>query len=176
MAPESLEQIRHADWNGLHRLWRRIELGETQPWPEGAAFEHLVLRAFELSGCTVVWPYRVGGLEQLDGMVTAGPIFAIVESKDRSNPVSVEPIAKLRNQLLRRHSMAIGLLFSRHGLTGPAQVLVNFLAPQCILVWTGDDVAFCLGRRNFRGALEYKYRYAVQYAENVQAARLMEEE
>jgi hypothetical protein len=36
-------------------------------------------------------------------------------------------------------------------------------------------VAFCLHRRCFREALEFKYFHATQYAESVQPARALEE-
>ncbi|MFN9817569.1 MAG: ParA family protein, partial [Pseudanabaena sp.] len=45
-----------------------------------------------------------------------------VESKDFADKkVDIAPIAKLRNQLLRRPTATVGLVFSRTGFTDPAR-------------------------------------------------------
>jgi hypothetical protein len=36
-----------------------IEAGNTSGWAPGKAFEYLVLRAFQLEGAEVRWPYSV---------------------------------------------------------------------------------------------------------------------
>ena len=69
-------------------------------------FEHLILRAFELDGATVRWPFEVSFgdsvVEQIDGAVYAGCLSCLVEAKDSTAPVDVAVLAKLRNQLARR--------------------------------------------------------------------------
>ncbi len=51
--------VRSLGRNGLLHLWEQVKDGENlEPWPQGKAFEYLVLRAFELDGARVIWPYR----------------------------------------------------------------------------------------------------------------------
>ena len=70
---ENIAHIRELDWSGLRLLWSSIKAGNATGWSPGRAFELLVLRAFELDGAEVRWPYLVyhaGELiEQLDGAV-----------------------------------------------------------------------------------------------------------
>jgi hypothetical protein len=58
---------------GLFRLWRQIVEGNTSGWGPGKAFEYLIIRAFELEGAEVTYPYEVrvedDVVEQIDGMV-----------------------------------------------------------------------------------------------------------
>ena len=58
----------------------------TPDWDSGKAFEYLILRAFELEGASVQYPYRISMqdeiVEQIDGAIHADGISAIVESKD----------------------------------------------------------------------------------------------
>ena len=165
MPNDYVELVRQLDWQGLRRLWDRIEAGATG-WPGGKALEHLVLRAFELSGATVIWPYSVpiGGevAEQIDGVVFVDSLSCLIECKDTAEPTRVEVVAKLRNQLLRRHGAVIGALFSRTGFTPSAIALAQFLAPQTILLWTGDEIAYLLEQEDVRAALLRKYRYSVE--------------
>ncbi|MCS6625646.1 restriction endonuclease [Roseibacterium beibuensis] len=159
-------KIRRLDWAGLRRLWTSIAAGRTKGWASGKAFEYLVLRAFELSGATVRWPYAVNldgaVVEQIDGAIHISGLSCLVESKDTIDPVNIEPIAKLRNQLLRRHSSAMGLLFSKSGFTSPAITLAHFLAPQSILLWSGEEVSALLDVEDFSSALLSKYRAHVE--------------
>jgi hypothetical protein len=166
-----VERIIELDWDGLRQLWAAIEDRQTPGWPPGKAFEHLVLRAFQLDGAEVRWPYAVRGvgpvesreeIEQIDGAVYAKGLWCLVQSKDTEDRVNVQPIAILRNQLLRRPSPAIGLLFSVGGFTSPAQVLAGFLAPQTILLWNRDDIGYCVERQQVRSPLLRKYRACVE--------------
>ena len=87
-------------------------------WEPGKAFEYLILRAFELEGAVVTWPYVIrlspsetgGDTEQIDGAVYVDGLACIVEAKDTANTTRIEPIAKMRNQLLRRPSSSVGLI------------------------------------------------------------------
>lgn len=164
-------RITELDWDGLRQLWAAIKERETPDWPPGKAFEHLVLQAFKLDGAEVRWPYtvrRVGpvasgeSIEEIDGAVYAKGLWCLVQSKDTQDKATVEPIAKLRNQLLRRPSPAIGLLFSVGGFTYPAQLLAGFLAPQTILLWNRDDIEYCLKNKRICDPLLLKYRACIQ--------------
>lgn len=165
MPIDYIGRIRQMDWQGLRLLWREIESG-TAAWPPGRALEHLVLRAFELSGATVRWPYTVPiageTVEQIDGAVHVHGLSCIVECKDTAAPLNIDAIARLRNQLLRRPAGAVGLLFSRSGFTEAATTLAGFLAPQTILLWNGEEIAYLLQHTNFAAALVRKYRLSIE--------------
>ncbi len=165
---EYVNRIRLLDWDGLLSLWEEIRSGNTPEWPSGKALEYLVLRAFELDGAEVVWPFhvKIAGdiVEQIDGIVYADGLTCILECKDTSDPVNVEPIAKLRNQLLRRPAGVVGGLISRSGFTEPARTLAQYLAPQTILLWEGSEIEYVLRRREIKAALKRKYRYYVEHA------------
>jgi len=101
-------------------------------------------------------------VEQIDGAVHIDSLSCLVECKDTVAAVNVEPIAKLRNQLLRRHAGSIGLLFSTRGFTDPALTLAQFLAPQTVLLWSGEEISFLLQREDFCSALLKKYRHSIE--------------
>src|SRR5262249_37291338 len=132
------------DWDKLRTLWEAVRIGDTPGWAAGKAFEYLVLHAFHLDGGVVRWPYSVEieseVVEQIDGFIHIGRFSCIVESKHTERPVAIAPIAKMRNQLLRRHSGAIGLVFSYTGFTDAAVILAKYIAPQAILLWTGPEM------------------------------------
>ncbi len=90
----------------LLELWQQIQIGETPDWDAGKALEYLVLRAFELEEASVTYPYTIqtGGtlIEQIDGAVYCDGFACLVECKDQNDNVSIAPVAKLRNQLLRK--------------------------------------------------------------------------
>lgn len=160
-------KIRRLDWEGLCRLWIRITNGSTRGWAAGKAFEHLILRAFELSNVTVTWPYDVKEgddvLEQIDGMLQCDGLACLAESKDLAVNLNVEPLAKLRNQLLRRPAGVIGCVFSSKGFTDPAKTLVQYMAPQAILLWQGPEIEYLLTTsRDFRAALITKYNWLIR--------------
>ena len=121
---------------------------------------------FYLDGGTIRWPYSVKieneEVEQIDGFVHIGRFSCIVESKHTENRVAIAPIAKMRNQLLRRHSGAIGLVFSYSGFTEAAVILARYIAPQAILIWTGEEVDQIIKERKISDYLEYKYRICVE--------------
>jgi hypothetical protein len=165
--PELVTRIKLLDWAGVRQLWSEVQAG-TDVWDPGKAFEYLILRAFDLDGAVVEWPYSVRlqreTVEQIDGVVHVHGLTCLVESKSTAEAVNIEPIAKLRNQLLRRHSAAIGILFSRSGFTDPALTLAQFLAPQSILLWTGGEVDYLLDHENPSKMLLLKYRRAIELA------------
>lgn len=159
-------RIRTLGWKGLRALWRSILARETPDWPPGKAFEYLVLRAFECDGAEVRWPYPVEQagqvVEQIDGSIRTDGLWCLVESKDTTEPVNVEPLAKLRNQLLRRPSPTVGLLFSVGGFREAVVTLAGFVAPQTILLWYGEDVDYALRKSSICDPLLRKYRRCVQ--------------
>jgi hypothetical protein len=158
------------DWPKLEALWTRLSATPktgVAGWASGKALEHLILRAFELSGAEVIWPYHVklGAtvVEQIDGIVLLEGHTCMVEVKDQVENVNVEPLAKLRNQLLRRPAGVVGSVFSRSGFTDPAVTLAYYMAPQAVLLWQGPEIAFLLGKRDFIDAFKLKYRALVQH-------------
>jgi len=160
--------IKSFQWDGLRSLWNQIENRSTPNWDSGKAFEYMVLRAFELDGAEVKWPYRVKlfgeEVEQIDGVIYSGGLSCLVESKDfadKSN-VDIAPIAKLRNQLLRRPASTLGLVFSRTGFTDPARHLSYFSLPQTILLWNGEEIKYALEKEIICELLTLKYRVCVE--------------
>lgn len=161
-------KIRSKQRTKLLGLWKAIHTRNTPGWESGKAFEFLILRAFELEGAKIRWPYSVflfgENVEQIDGVVHFEDInlSMITEFKDYSRNLNIEPIAKLRNQLLRRPSNAIGAVFSTSGFTEPALVLAQFSAPQTILLWEKDHIEYCLKYGRFREGLLKKYWHAIE--------------
>jgi hypothetical protein len=161
-------RIQHEPREGLIELWKSVIDNETPGWESGKAFEFLILRAFELEGAIIRWPYSVAifgeNVEQIDGAVHFDDlnISILAEFKDYRRNLNIEPIAKLRNQLLRRPSNAIGCVFSTEGFTEPALILSQFSAPQTILLWEANHINFCLIEGRFKMGLLQKYRHAVE--------------
>jgi len=159
--------ISNLDRNGLLDLWAQIEKGDTADWPAGIAFEYLVLRALELDGAEVRWPFSVkleGELvEQIDGVIYADGLSRLIESKHRSSKLNVEAIAKLRNQLARRPATAVGVVFSYSGFTDTARKLAQYLAPQTILLWHGSEIKHALMTEKMVSGLRLKYEHAVEH-------------
>ncbi|MFM5983876.1 MAG: restriction endonuclease, partial [Sphaerospermopsis kisseleviana] len=115
-------RITSYNWDDLIKLWSEIKAKKTSNfWDAGKALEYLILRAFQLDGAEIAWPYIVKVqdkiVEQIDGVIYTDSLACLIECKDTSDEVNIEPIAKLRNQLLRRPASAIGSVFSRSGFT-----------------------------------------------------------
>ena len=87
-----VSQLDHA---GLLHLWLAIETGTALDWAPGKALEFLVLRAFQLEGADVRWPYSVSlyeeEIEQIDGVVYTGGISCLIECKDTTSAMSHLP-------------------------------------------------------------------------------------
>ncbi|MEA5485452.1 MULTISPECIES: restriction endonuclease [Pseudanabaena] len=159
--------IKSLQWDGLRSLWYEIAKRDTPSWESGKAFEYLVIRAFELDGAEVRYPYKVRlfeeEIEQIDGAVHIAGFSCLVESKDfTEKKVDIAPIAKLRNQLLRRPIATVGLVFSRTGFTDPARTLSRFLSPQAILLWDGDEIEYALDNEKLCELLILKYRVCIE--------------
>jgi hypothetical protein len=162
-------RIRAMGWQELRELWSQVKVRETRDWQPGKAFEYLVLRAFDLDGAEVRWPYPVSlhgqdeVIEQIDGSVRFGGLYGLVESKDETGNIAIAPIAKLRNQLMRRPAGTIGVVFSSQGYTEAALQLAQFALPQAILLWTGNQIEFALNNERICDLCERKYRACVDY-------------
>jgi hypothetical protein len=156
-------KIKAFGWPELEGLFNEIKARTGTPgWEAGKALEYLVPRMFELDGATVRWPYstKLSGqiVEQVDGAVTAGGLHCLLECKDEGSPINIEPIAKLRNQLLRRPSSTIGLLFSMSGYTAPAQVLASYLGAQTILLWHPEEIELAVTKGRIIPLLAAKFK------------------
>jgi Restriction endonuclease len=162
------QRIAAYDYPQLLALWEEIQAGETPGWSSGKAFEYLVVRAFELEAAAVTYPFSVqlGGtvVEQIDGAVYSDGLACLIECKDQDGNIAIDPVAKLRNQMLRRPAGVIGLVFSTAGFTDATKILARYSANQAILLWNGLDVQYALSHQQMRVGLMKKYRYCVERA------------
>lgn len=148
---------------GLLDLWEQVKTGrDLAPWPRGKAFEYLILRAFELEGAEVIWPYR-GEWEQVDGALYVDGLSCLVECKHWREPVGFGPIAKLKVRVDRRPPPVIGLFFSVSGFSVPAVDEFHAQPLRNLLLWEESDVNLAL-RLGMRSALGIKWRKAVEEA------------
>lgn len=161
-------KIASYNWDDLIRLWSEIESGNTKNlgWGTGKALEYLVVRAFQLDGADVTWPYSVymdgKQLEQIDGVVYVDALACLIECKDTAEEIKIEPIAKLQKQLERRPTSTIASVFSRNGFTAPAETLAVSSRPQNVLLWTGSEIDYSLQNKCIRKSLIKKYRFCVE--------------
>jgi hypothetical protein len=151
-------------------LWDDIVEDKVEDfWPDGLAFEYLILRSFEIEGAEVAWPYITKGrnsnnaIEQTDGVIYTAGISCIVESKETRNAINYEPIAKLRSKLMRRPSSVIGSIFSIKGFTSACLQLAEYNMPQTILMWEGEEIRTAIEDGEFTRKLILKYRNFVQH-------------
>ena len=160
------ERISRFGWRELRKLWDELLEGTAIEWEPGEALEYLVLRAFELDGAEVRWPYDVvfegQVMEQIDGAVYCDGLACLVECKDTTRPVNATAIAKLRSQLLRRPAGTVGMLFSRSGFTEPAVALAQFASPQAVLLWFPEEMRLVLDQGRMRQGLMQKFRKCVE--------------
>ena len=165
-AEEYIARIRKYDHAALVQLWNKIQNNQRTGFPPGTAFEYLLLRAFELENAKVIWPYEVKPdgytIEQIDGIIYSGSLCCLVEAKEEIVPKNIEPVAKLRGQLLRRPAAAVGVIFSKSGFTLPAKILTRFTFPQTILLWERKEITPALEKQKMRIGLHRKFRYAIE--------------
>ena len=167
-AMDCKEIVRGMDYRELRQLWTDVRDGLTvSGWPPGKAFEYLVLRAFELEGAEVTWPYEVKPdgtvIEQIDGAVYADGLAFLLEVKDHRGNIGPEAIAKLRSQLLRRPSTVVGVVFSKTGFTEAATLLTRYMMYETVLLWEGAELSFALEKGKMREGLKTKFRHAVEH-------------
>jgi hypothetical protein len=154
----------------LLRIWRRIKAGESiAGWPAGRAFEYLVVRAFDLEGASVIWPFQViypqrfGTMEQVDGVVYLGERAFLLESKNQSEPTAVQELARLRMRLESRPPGTMGVLFSTHNFTLPAEVFARFAVPLNVLLWGRADLDLALADGSMIASLRAKLARATEW-------------
>lgn len=145
MPVDYIARIRRYNTAQLVTMLQDIRAGRSPAgWSRGRAFEHLVLRGFELDGADVEWPYTVHfaghALEQIDGAVHLQNTTFLIESKDYKNPLNVEPVAKLRTQLSRRPFGTMGIVFGRSNFSVPLKDLTRMMNPLQILLWDVDEL------------------------------------
>lgn len=163
---EYVRRIEKMKWKGLTALWKQIKAANTPDWEIGKALEHLVVRAFQLGGLDVEYPYHVppGGqiLEQIDGAVFMDGQCFLIECKDE-NATDIEAISKLRIQLLRRPESTLGCVFTSNRFTQPALILTDLSVPHRILLWDEFHIEAALKDEDFAKALHAKYRHLCTY-------------
>jgi len=160
-----------SSWNraDLLRVWEQIKDGDSLDWPDGKKFEYLVIRAFELEGASIRWPYVVslkgmpGIAEQLDGAIYLHDRAFIVESKNLSEPAAIESLAKFRFRLERRPPGTMGVLFSSSNFSLYTEIFAHFATPMNVLLWERQDLDFALPRAQMVSGLKRKMRYAIEF-------------
>jgi hypothetical protein len=155
-----VDRARLLNWAGIQELWDRIRQDQVTEWDDGKAFEHVIIRGFELSGFQVEYPYHVppGGspIEQIDGVVHFGHLVFLIECKDQAK-TDIEAIAKLSNQLARPPPTTMGCVIVSNTFTAPALILADYSLPHRILLWSGEDVSVATRQSDFKSILQKKY-------------------
>ena len=158
----------------LIRVWENMiepRVSQNNISPQ-LAFRHLIVRAFELEGAEVRFPYHVkedserDALEHLDGVIYIDGHSCIVESRclskggvtSRRANVSSGHISRFRNKLLNRPGYAIGMVFSATGFSPSALMQAQLSLPQTILLWSVEEIKECLYRQTFAKAFKIKNR------------------
>ena len=167
MAVDYVAKISRADTTELSRLLDALAAGRRiQGWARGKAFEHIILQAFALEGAEVRWPFEVRyqgqTLEQIDGVVYSSGLACLIEAKDYSEPINVESVAKMRNQLMRRPAGTFGIIFAKNGFTEPAKALIRWNTPLNVLLWEYAELRQAITDVAMRRALTTKYSFAVE--------------
>ena len=171
-------KIKEFHWPELESLYDEIVARESPGWAPGKALEYLIVRAFELDGAGVRWPYEVKiegeVVEQIDGAVVVGGLHFLLGCKDEGRPLAIAPVAKMRNQLQRRPPATVGLVFSTSGYTNPAQILANYLGSQTILLWHPEEISLVVQENRIVPRLEAKYRYCVETGLHIANTAILE--
>jgi len=164
---EYKNKIQLLDINNLQKLWEQIKKRKTPGWPAGKAFEYLIIRAFEIGGAEVSYPFEIfkdgKQIEQIDGVIYFQGISCIIECKDfEKDKTDFTPLAKMRSQLLRRPSSTIGSMFALNGFTESAIILASHIAPQTILLWEGTEIEYVLNANNICNSFIIKYKWYIE--------------
>jgi hypothetical protein len=101
-------------------------------------------------------------MEQIDGVVYLGDRAFLLESKDVSEPMAVEAVARLRFRLEARPPGVLGVLFSVGGFTFPAEVFAQFASPLNVLLWDSDDLDHALANGSMVAGLRKKLDHATE--------------
>lgn len=153
-------------WYDLHALRRAIQVGDLPDWEPGKALEHLVVRAFRLSGLEAQYPYDVPAtgrlFEQIDGIAYWGGVAFLIECKDTKR-VNAAIFAKIRGQLERRPATAFGMVFTTGAITAPALLSIALATPIRTLIWESGDIEAAIEAKDFGTALKKKYFKLCRY-------------
>lgn len=167
MPTDYVAEIQKLDTIQLIEMLSDIKAGKhVVGWAKGKAFEHLMLRGFQIEGAEVVWPYEVKYanyiLEQIDGVVYYENIACLIEAKDYKDALDILLVAKLRNQLMRRPAGTMGIIFGRSNFTQPMKDLTRMMNPLQILLWEYEELEYAITNRKMCVALRLKYRQAIE--------------
>ncbi|MBI5497298.1 MAG: restriction endonuclease [Deltaproteobacteria bacterium] len=159
-----VDKIRGYSRAKLRAPWRGLQAGSDGGFPSGRAFEHLLVRAFQLDGAHVEWPYEVESpLHQIDGVVHFAGLALLLEAKHWDGNVDFAPIAKLAAHLRRRPANTMGIVFSARRFTDPARESVLLSGSCQILLWEGAEIDWAMSKQGgFTTGLVTKYRQAVK--------------
>lgn len=165
-----IKRIQGYDWKKLERLWGKIKSGKTPRWSAGKALEYMFVRAFDLEGAEVVYPFGNAVLkakEQLDGFIFTRELGAgfLIECKDWKYSVAFDELAKLHGRLTYRAASTYGIFVSMNGYTPSAVEMQYLVYPHRILLWDANDIDECFKNHKFMAALKYKYQYNLATAD-----------
>lgn len=186
-AREYREYFQGLDRQRLMDLWASAAEGEPPepddwtggPWQVGRWLDYLVIGCLrvELDGggypdWGVQWPFEVTErellgqgaskpVEQIDGVLHLPWGSFLIECK-AGGQESIEALAKLRNQLARRSSAAMGIMVSLGGFSPAALQLARFMSPQLVLLWERSDVDWAVKNKRWIRGLWRKYTHAIE--------------
>ena len=167
-----IKRVQGYDWIQLERFWQKIKNKTAPKWSKGKALEYMLIRAFDLEGAEVLYPYNnevLKAQEQFDGFVFVKELGVgfLIECKDWNDKVAFDELAKLHGRLSYRMNTACGLFLSRSGYTPSAIEMMYMVHPHNIILWEFSDIDECFKNRTFLKALKYKYQYAMVTADPV---------
>jgi hypothetical protein len=166
-------QIQACNKRQLRTLWHKKQRGtlDTAFWKKGKFLEYAILRAFELDGAKVTYPYSVKEngkvVEQIDGAIRIGDLYALVECKDSDETAAIDtaPIAKLRGILAKRHASVFGMMFSMSNYTDAAEINIKHIHPSMIILWGRGEIEHCMENGCIMDFFVQKYKSAVERCE-----------
>ncbi len=163
-----LERVLSLDRAGILRTWRVVrERGNLVGWPPGKALEYLILRAFQLEGAEVTWPYEVRKdgtlIEQIDGAVYFEGLACLIEARDWRVPLDFMSIAQMKMRLLRRPRLTLGAIFNNGTFTESAHQMAEFLPPPDVLLWEDRAIGQALAQGTLRDGMKRKLRHAIEH-------------
>ena len=165
------QRIQACNREQLLALWHQKQEGTLSTfWKPGKFLEYVLLRAFEIEGAIVTYPFDVPEcgkiVEQIDGAIRIGDLYALVECKDYGDaPVDFVPIAKLRNILIKRHASVFGMVFSMSNYTEPVEISLRHVHPQMIILWGRGEIEHCMENGVFMEFFRKKYKSAIERCE-----------
>jgi hypothetical protein len=129
---------------------------------KGLEFEYIVIRIFELSGYKVRYSFG-SSLEQIDGIVYTDVCPLMIESKNYSEAIDIEPIAKLLIRLQTRPPNIIGCVFSMNSFTSPALVYSEKIQQKNLILWDGNDIFEVLLKATASPPINMRDGFSVKY-------------